>query len=215
MKYKLNTELFIKLEKYIDNEFICESEFDFFSESLKSYEIYEQFQSSKEHKKVDIDKDKKFKKDSSKSRIKQKIKKENIDDQSFLRMSAEREVSRSLDDLINERQETFSQSVLKFIDAKGVLDSDIYKKVFIDRRLFSKIRSDSDYKPSKNTAIALAVALELKLDECLDLIGKAGFTLSFSSKFDLIIRYFIENKIYNILEINAALDAFGQGVLSI
>jgi len=122
---------------------------------------------------------------------------------------------RSLDDVIKEKQETFSQSLLKIIDQKGFIDSKVYKKAFIDRRLFSKIRSDADYKPSKNTAIALAVALELELDDTLDLIAKAGFTLSLSSKFDLIIRYFVENKVYDIIEINEALDAFGEGFLAV
>ena len=107
----------------------------------------------------------------------------------------------------------FSETLLKLIDRTGKKDSEIYKKANVDRKLFSKIRNNMDYKPSKTTALAFAFALELDIDETKDFIGRAGFALSHSSKFDVIVEYFLVNRNYNVFELNEVLFAFDQPLI--
>ena len=119
----------------------------------------------------------------------------------------------SLKDLLKQADAGFTETLLKLIDKTGKKDSEIYKKANLSKQHFSKIRNNPDYKPTKQTAIALALALELDLDAAKDLIGRAGYALTNSSKFDLIIRYCIENKKYDVVEINCVLFDHDQSLL--
>ena len=120
---------------------------------------------------------------------------------------------RTLEELMAHVSDTWQESLLHLIDEKGYTDTEVYKRANIDRKLFSKIRSNAKYQPKKNTALALALAMHLNLDETKDLLGRAGYALSPSSKSDLIIRYFIENEVYDIYTINLALFDHQQPIL--
>lgn len=118
-----------------------------------------------------------------------------------------------LKEIIGQVDAGFSETLLKYIDQSGKKDSEIYRKANVSRQHFSKIRKNPYYKPTKPTAIAFAIALELNMEQTRDLIGRAGYALTRSSLFDLIIMYFIENRNYNIYEINEALFEFDQSLL--
>lgn len=121
--------------------------------------------------------------------------------------------SDDLSQLVKKLDAGFSETLLQLIDRTGKKDSEIYKKANVDRKLFSKIRNNMDYKPSKATALAFAFALELDINETRDFIGRAGFALSHSSKFDVIVEYFLINRNYDVFELNEVLFAFDQPLL--
>ena len=119
----------------------------------------------------------------------------------------------SLEEMLKEKEMTFSEALLDWLIRKDLKDSDVYKKANIDRKLFSKIRNNPDYKPKKNTAIAFALAMELDLEETKEFIGRAGYALTHSSKYDIIIEYFIRQKNYNVFEINEVLFAYNYPLI--
>ena len=120
----------------------------------------------------------------------------------------------AIDDFLKQQSETFSQMLLRLIDEKNLKDSEVYRNANIDRRLFSKIRGDEDYIPSKKTAICFCMALQLDVAQSQNLLKTAGYALSTSSKFDLIVMYLIENKEFNVTFANIVLESYGEGCLT-
>ncbi len=119
----------------------------------------------------------------------------------------------TLDRMLQRAGESFSERLLRLIDERGMTDPEVYRRANIDRRLFSKIRARQDYRPTKNTALALAIALRLNLDDTADLLRRAGYALSPSNRADLIVEYFLRAGNYNIFSINEALFMFEESLL--
>lgn len=120
----------------------------------------------------------------------------------------------SIEDFLQQQGETFSQMLLRLIDERNLKDSQVYKDANIDRRLFSKIRGDAEYIPSKKTVICFCMALQLDLSETEKLLGAAGYALSASSRSDLIIMYLLENREYNVVFANIVLEQYGESALT-
>lgn len=120
------------------------------------------------------------------------------------------EDGKSLKEMLDEIDEPFSTTLLKIIDARGLVDADVYNRAGISRQHFSKIRSERDYRPTKRTALALAVAMELNLQDTQDLLGRAGFTLTHSSLSDVIVEFFIKRGDYDFQRIDETLYAHDQ-----
>jgi O-acetyl-ADP-ribose deacetylase len=136
-------------------------------------------------------------------------------EQDMLLESSSNESKPDLEDVLNELDESFSERLIRLIDKKGRMDTDVYKHANIDRKLFSKIKNNKSYKPSKPTALAFAISLHLNLDETKDLLKSAGYMLSHSFKFDVVIEYFIIEENYNIFELNETLFKFGEPLLGV
>jgi len=192
--YQISEKLFTDIAEYIDDNYVDEHTDDY-SERLRrmnafhaNENVYETFACDEADDEIDM-----------------------LTAAAPMAVAAEKAMS--LDDALSQIDESFSEMLLRKIDESGMTDAECYKKANIDRKLFSKIRSDKLYKPSKPTAIAFALALELPLEETKDMLMKAGFALSHSNKFDIIIEYFIRNGNYNVFEINEALFAFDQSLL--
>lgn len=193
--FELSQELRNDVRSYIDENYIDENGIsceDFDSErlNLTSFRQYFVFESDKGEKSKSLEKVASF---------------SSIDELCSLRGS--------LDDVINRTEETFQQKLFSLIQNKKFDDVDVYKKANLDRKHFSKIRSDVHYSPKKKTAIALSIALQLNLDETKDLLSRAGYALSPSNKGDLIVSYFISHQKYDIWEINTVLFKYGQTTL--
>lgn len=197
--YKISEKLFADIAEYIDDRYVAEHE-DSHSERLRRLRALEDSAL--------------FKANSMPPQSSEVCSDEMIAPAAVAGIAAAPTVAhKSLDDALQQIDESFSEMLLRKITERGMTDAECYKKANIDRKLFSKIRSDRLYKPSKATALAFAIALELPLPEAKDMLMKAGFALSRSSKFDIIIEYFIENGNYNVFEINEALFAFDQSLL--
>ena len=119
----------------------------------------------------------------------------------------------ALEERLAHLDASFSQALLALIDERGLTDAEVYHRANLSRQLFSKIRSRADYRPSKPTAVALAMALGLTLPETRELLARAGLALSRSSEFDVIVEFYLSRGVHDVMTVNEALFAFDQPLL--
>ena len=200
--FELSAKLFHSVESYIDENYILDK-------TLDEYGI----ENKRDIRKAELEQIQSEIRLQRRLRMKAELEDLSVCSCEVLRAPVDSVASSDLDELLLETDAGFSETLLKLIDKTGKKDSEIYKKANVDRKLFSKIRNNPAYKPSKITAVAFALALELDLEETQNFIGRAGYTLSHSSKFDIIIEYFILNKNYNVFEIDAVLFRYDQPLI--
>lgn len=207
---RLSAKLFNSIESFIDSHYVEEAEEEEYGDVYRrSHSISEEYSSYLPERYPDdlTEPDEEWE-DYSKEIIE-------LEPQMLLAESTSCTSKRSLDDLINNSAETFQQMLFRLIDERGLKDSEVYHRANVSRKHFSKIRNNVEYNPKKQTVFAFAIALNLSLDETKDLLTRAGFALSPSSKLDLIIRYFIENEDYDLFTINEVLFDYGLDTIGV
>ena len=200
--FELSSKLFHSVESYIDENYILDK-------TLDEYGI----EDKRDIREAELEQIRRELKLQRRLRMKAELDDLAVCSSVVMGAPAIAEAPVDLENLLLETDAGFSETLLKLIDKTGKKDSEIYKKANVDRKLFSKIRNNPAYKPSKITAVAFALALELNLEETQNFIGRAGYTLTHSSKFDIIIEYFIVNKNYNVFEIDAVLFRYDQPLI--